>query len=87
MWEGCRVEDFKTRVLRKILWHKRDEVTGKWRRLHSEEHHNMYSPPNVICLIISRRLRWAGHVARVGEERCLQCVGGETCRKETTLTI
>jgi hypothetical protein len=72
-------------VLREILWHKRDEVPGKWRRLHSEEHRDLCSPPNITCLIISKRLRWAGLVAHIGEERCLQCVGVETCRKETTL--
>jgi len=83
--EGCRVEVFKNRVPREILWHKRDEVTGKWRRLHNEEHHDLYSPPNIICLIISRRLRWAGHMAHTGEERCVQCVGGETCRKDIPL--
>jgi hypothetical protein len=78
--EGYRVGVFKNRVLRKILWRKRDEITGKWRRLHSEEHYDFYSPPNIICLIISRKLRWSGHVAHTGEDRCLQCVCWETRR-------
>jgi hypothetical protein len=46
-----------------------DEVTGEWRKLHSEELHILYSSPNVITQIKSRRMRWTGHVARMGEER------------------
>jgi hypothetical protein len=48
---------------------KRDEATGDWRRLHNEELNDLYSAPNIIRVIKSRRLRWAGHVARMGEER------------------
>jgi hypothetical protein len=48
---------------------KRDEVTGEWRKLHSEELHNLYSSPNIIRLLKSKRMRWTGHVARMGEER------------------
>ena len=48
---------------------RRDEVTGEWRRLHNEELNNLYSSPNIVRVIKSRRLRWAGHVARMGEER------------------
>jgi hypothetical protein len=50
-----------------ILYPKRDDVTGDWRKLHNEELHNLYSSPNIIRMIKSRRLRWAGHVARMGE--------------------
>jgi hypothetical protein len=50
---------------------KRDEVTGEWRKLHSEELHILYSSPNIIRQIKSRRMRWAGHVARMGEQRKL----------------
>jgi hypothetical protein len=57
---------FENRVLRRIFGPKRDEVTGEWRKLHSEELHNLYSPQ--ISLGKSRRMRWAGHVARMGEE-------------------
>jgi hypothetical protein len=56
-------------VLRRIFGPKRDEVTGEWRKLHNEEFHDLYSSPNIVRLIKSRRMRWAGHVARMGEER------------------
>jgi hypothetical protein len=52
-----------------MLGPKRDEVTGEWRKLHNEELHNLYCSPNIIRQIKSRRMRWAGHVARMGEER------------------
>jgi hypothetical protein len=57
---------FENGVLRRLFGPKRDEVTGEWRKLHSEELHNLYSSPNIIRMIKSRRLRWAGHVARMG---------------------
>jgi hypothetical protein len=60
---------FENRVLRKIFGVKRDEVTGEWRRLHNEELHDLYSSPNIIRVMKSTRMRWAGHVARVGEKR------------------
>jgi hypothetical protein len=53
-------------MLRKIFGPKRDEVTGGWRKLHNEELHNLYSSPSIIGMIKSRRMRWAGHVARMG---------------------
>jgi hypothetical protein len=56
-------------VLRRIFGPKRDEVTGEWRKLHSEELHNLYSSPDIIKQVKSRRMRWAGHVASMGEER------------------
>jgi hypothetical protein len=59
---------FKNRVLRRIFGPKMDEVTGEWRKLHNEERHNLYSSPDIIIQIKSRRMRWAGHVARMGEE-------------------
>jgi hypothetical protein len=58
-----------TRVLRRVFGPKRDEVTGEWRRLHNEELNDLYSSPNIIRVIKSRRVRWAGHVARMGEGR------------------
>jgi hypothetical protein len=60
---------FENRVLRRICGPKRDEVTGDWRKLHNEELRNLYSSPNIIRMIKSRRMRWAGHVARMGETR------------------
>jgi hypothetical protein len=48
---------------------KRDEVTGEWRQLHNEELHNLYFPPNIVRVLKSRRVRWVGHVACMGEER------------------
>jgi hypothetical protein len=60
---------FENRVLRRIFGPKRDEVTVEWRKLHNEELHSLYSSPDVIRQVKSRRMRWAGHVARVGEER------------------
>jgi hypothetical protein len=56
-------------VLRRIFGPKRDEVTGEWRRLLNKELYALYSSPNIIRVIKSRRLRWAGHVARMGERR------------------
>jgi len=55
--------------LRRIFGPRRDEVTGEWRRLHNEELNNLYSSPNIIWVIKSRRMKWAGYVARMGEER------------------
>jgi hypothetical protein len=61
---GLRV--FENRVLRRIFGPKRDEVTGEWRKLHNEEFHDLYSSPSIIRIIKSRRMTWAGHVARMG---------------------
>jgi hypothetical protein len=62
---------FENRVLRRIFGPKRDEVTGEWRKLHNDELHNLYSSPDIIMQVKSRRMRWAGHVARMVEERKL----------------
>jgi hypothetical protein len=60
---------FENRVLRRIFGPKRDGVTGGWRKLHNVELHNLYSSPSIIRIIKARRMRWAGHVARMGEKR------------------
>ena len=56
-------------MLRRIFGPRRDEVPGEWRRLHNEELSDLYTSPNIVRVIKSRRMRWAGHVARMGEER------------------
>jgi hypothetical protein len=60
---------FENRVLRKILKPKRNEITREWSRLHKEELHDLYTAAHVIRVIKPRRMRWAGHIARVGEKR------------------
>jgi hypothetical protein len=67
MEHGLRV--FENKVLRRIFVSKRDEVTGGWRKLHNEEFHDLYFSPSIIRLIKSRRMRWAGYVARMGKKR------------------
>jgi hypothetical protein len=75
--EEHRLRVFENRILRRIYGPKRDEVTGEWRKLHNEELHNLYSSPDIIRQGQSRRMRWAGHVARMGQERkvCKVLVG------------
>jgi hypothetical protein len=60
---------FENKVLRRIFVPKRNEVTGEWRKLHNEELNDIYTLPNIVRVIKSRRMRWAGHVARMGERR------------------
>jgi hypothetical protein len=67
--EEHRLRVFENRVLRRIFGLKRNEVTGEWRKLHNEELRGLYSSPSIIRIIKSRMMRWAGHVARMGEKR------------------
>ena len=66
MREERRLKMFDNTVLRRIFGPKRDEVTGEWRKLHNEELNDLYCSPNIVRVIKSRRVRWAGHVAHVG---------------------
>ena len=67
--EERRLRVFENRVLRRVFGPKRDEVTGEWRKLHNEELRDLYSVRNIVRVVKSRRMRWAGHVARMGEGR------------------
>jgi hypothetical protein len=67
--EEHKLRVFEKKVLRRTFRPRRDEVTGDWKKLHNEELHNLYFSPNIIRMIKSRRMRWAGHVARMGETR------------------
>jgi hypothetical protein len=68
-----RLKVFENSVLRRIFGPKRDEVTGEWRKLHNEVLHDLYTSPNIVRVITSRRMRLAGHVARIG--RRVTCIG------------
>ena len=67
--EERQLRVFENMVLRRIFGPRRDEVTGEWRRLHNEELNDLYSSPNIVRVIKSRRMRWVGHVVRVGVEK------------------
>jgi len=67
--EERKLRVFENIMLRRIFGPRRAEVTGDWRRLHNEELNDLYCSPNIMRVIKSRRMRWAGHVARMGEER------------------
>ena len=69
LWEEGKLRVFENKVLRRIFGPRRDEVMGEWRRLHNEELHDLYCSPNIVRVIKWRRMRWTGHMARLGEER------------------
>jgi hypothetical protein len=74
---------FENRVLRRIFGPKRDEVKGGWRKLHNEIH-NLYCSPSIIRINESKRMRWAAHVARMGEDTGVKARRKETTRKTKT---
>jgi hypothetical protein len=69
-----RLRVFENRVLRRIFGPKRDQVRGEWRKLHNGELNDPYSSPNIVRVIKPRRMRWAGHIERMGERRCVNKV-------------
>jgi hypothetical protein len=80
--EEHRLRVFENKMLRKIFGPKRVEMMGEWRKLHNGERRDLYSSPSIIRMIKSRRMRWAGHVARRGERRnSYRLLGGEPERK------
>ena len=74
MRDERRLRVFENRVLRRVFGPKRDEVRGEWRKLHNDKLSDLYSLPNVVRVVKSRRMRWAGHVARMGAGRGLHRV-------------
>ena len=72
--EEHRLRVFENRALRRVFGPKRDEVTGEWRKLHNKKLNDLYSLPNIVQVVKSRRMRWAGHVAHMGEDRGVQRV-------------
>jgi hypothetical protein len=71
MKEGPRPRVFENRKLRRTFGPKRDEMLGSWRKLHNQELHNVFTSPNINRMIKSRRMKWAGHVARMWKEGCI----------------
>jgi hypothetical protein len=74
----------ENRVLRRIFGPKGDEVKGEWRKLHNEELRDLYSSPSIIRIIKSRRMTWAGHVARMGRRGSVNVIVRKARGKETT---
>jgi len=76
---------FENRVLTRIFGPKRDEVTGEWRKLHNEELNDLYCSPNIVRVIKSRRMRWAGHVVRMGKRTGVYRILVRKCRGKRPL--
>ena len=82
--EERKLRVFENKVLRRIFGPRRDELTGDWRRLHNEELNYLYSSSNIVRVIKLRRMRWAGHVARMGEEMvCIESLWGNRRERNT----
>jgi hypothetical protein len=82
--EKPRLRVFENRVLRGIFGVKRDGVTGEWRKLHNEELNFLYSSPNIVRVIKSRRMRWAGHVALMGRRKACTEFWWKNLKERTT---
>jgi hypothetical protein len=83
--EGHRLSVFENRVLRTIFGSRRDEMTGDWRKLRNEELHNLYSSPDIIRMIKSRRIEMGGACStNGGDKECMKDIGGKARKKETT---
>ena len=81
--EERRLRGFENRELRRVIGPKTDEVIGEWRKLHNEKLNDLYTLPNIVRVVKSRRMIWAGHVARMGEDRVVHRVlMGKPERKE-----
>jgi len=86
-WEECRPRVLESRVLRRIFGPKMDEVTWEWRKLHNEELNGMYSSPNIILVIKSRRMRLVGNVARIGRRELYRVLLGKPEGKRPLLRL
>ena len=83
MREERKLKLFENMVLKRIFGPRRDEVTGEWRRFHNEEINDLYCSPNIVRMIKLRRMRWAGHVASMGEERgCIESWWGNRSERD-----
>jgi hypothetical protein len=82
--EEQRLRVFENRVLRRVSGAMGDDATEVWGKRHNEDLHVLYSSSDIIWLIQSRGMRWEGHVANIGDRRCIQGFGGETRGKQTT---
>jgi hypothetical protein len=82
--EEHKLRVFENRLLRRVFGPKRDDVTGEWRKLHNEELRDLYSSPSIIRIIMSRRMRWAGLVARMGRRGTRIDYWWESQRERTT---
>ena len=80
--EESKLRVFENKVLRRIFGPKRDEVTGEWRKLCNIELHSLYKSPDIVRVVKSRRLRWAGHVARMEAESLVRYTRGQKTTRE-----